>query len=591
MNTSAFISALSETIFLSCMQTLVILGFIKFLFKVISSLSANTKYWILYSSLTLSFGLFVLSLASLYYSKTDIISNSVNISYSVSSNSKSLLENLLLWQQQNARLIAVLYFVGMAFQISRFTSGWLDILQIKRNEILFEDEDWLKRVKRLREKAKVFKEITLYVSRNIAVPFTVGFLKPAIIVPVAMLNRLSVGQVEAILLHELAHIKRNDYLFNIFQRLMETALFFNPCVWLISKEIERQREYCCDESVLINTEDAVSYAKALLILEENRNDNVFAMAAKGADKYPLLTRIKRLTIMNKLKTSPTHGFIALAAIVSVGISLAWAIPTLKEKKTLAFPQQDTVKTIENTVKAIQVNRTDTTHKVVKKDSKTIETDKDNRIVVQDTSNAFYNSKEWKDLQKEIQKNAEAMKKVAEEQKKFFASDEWKKQQQEIQKNAVAMKKHFDSQEWKQLQSEIQKNAEEMRKFYDNPEWKKMQAEFQQKAQEWSKKALNTDEWKKHQKEFSLKAEEFQKKFNNPEWQKKQLEFQKKAEEFQKKFDSEWQKKQTELDKKSQELAEKWKNSDFEKKMETLGEKQEELMKKMESEKTESAEQK
>lgn len=90
----------------------------------------------------------------------------------------------------------------------------------------------------------------LFLSEKMLIPFTAGFIKPMILFPVALLNRLSEEQVEAILLHEMAHIKRHDYLFNILQRIMEIVLFFNPMIWLLAKDIRREREFCCDDLVI-----------------------------------------------------------------------------------------------------------------------------------------------------------------------------------------------------------------------------------------------------------------------------------------------------------------------------------------------------
>ena len=150
-----------------------------------------------------------------------------------------------------------------------------------------------------------------------------GTLKPVILLPIATINHLTSGQLEAILLHELAHIKRQDYLLNMLQTAGETILFFNPFVWLISRIIRRQREDCCDDLVVANTASPLQYAQALAILEQGRsNDQQLALAATGNRKH-LLNRIKRIMVMKK--DSPGYGqlsilllsFITLAIIVAI----------------------------------------------------------------------------------------------------------------------------------------------------------------------------------------------------------------------------------------------------------------------------------
>ena len=141
------------------------------------------------------------------------------------------------------------------------------------------------------------KKIGVWLSPHVDVPSVTGFLKPVILLPAAIISHLSIQQVEAVLLHELAHIKRNDYLINILQCLVEQILFFNPFVILLSNNAKKERENCCDDWVINFQYNRYDYAKALLILEEKRGNfpfpQKFAMAATNS-KSKLLNRIKRL---------------------------------------------------------------------------------------------------------------------------------------------------------------------------------------------------------------------------------------------------------------------------------------------------------
>ena len=136
--------------------------------------------------------------------------------------------------------------------------------------------------------------------------------------------------MEAVLLHELAHVRRNDYLLNLFQSVLDILLFFNPFAYWISKNIRAERELCCDEMVL-QLSDPYQYAKALLTLEESgQNNHRLAMGANNKSTQ-LLNRIKNIMEMQNKHINLKQKLIALAIIVAGTISVAWLVP--EENKT------------------------------------------------------------------------------------------------------------------------------------------------------------------------------------------------------------------------------------------------------------------
>src|SRR6185437_12084034 len=127
-------------------------------------------------------------------------------------------------------------------------------------------------------------------------PVVLGHFRPVILVPLGFLAGLLPDQVEAILLHELAHIRRSDYLMNVCQRVIEALLFYHPAVWWISQVIRAERENCCDDMVVDLRGDAHAYAEALTTLEHSRLEQHWptrrtAVASTGGN---LVKRIKRL---------------------------------------------------------------------------------------------------------------------------------------------------------------------------------------------------------------------------------------------------------------------------------------------------------
>lgn len=189
------------------------------------------------------------------------------------------------------------------------------------------------------------KKIKIWISNHIEVPATIGFIKPVILIPFASLNHLTVHQLEAVILHELSHIKRNDYFINLLISIIETILFFNPFIALFIKIIKSERENCCDDFVLQYRYDPHSYASALLRLEQSRKNNVQLALGAVSGKKQLLSRIKRITGTHTVNQF-NYGQKLLALIITTGIicSLAWLSPS-KVKNVIKNPKQLTVKSI------------------------------------------------------------------------------------------------------------------------------------------------------------------------------------------------------------------------------------------------------
>jgi len=154
-------------------------------------------------------------------------------------------------------------------------------------------------------------------------PVVMGCLRPVILVPIGMLAAMPAGQIEAILIHELAHIRRRDYLTNLLQTVVEGFLFYHPAVWWISSVIRAERENCCDDLVVAINGNAREYATALIALEENRwAANQAALAATGG---LLMKRVRRLLYPRESpRAFPTPVLSAgMLAIVTALALTAW----------------------------------------------------------------------------------------------------------------------------------------------------------------------------------------------------------------------------------------------------------------------------
>jgi hypothetical protein len=212
----------------------------------------------------------------------------------------------------------VIWAAGVLLLCLRFCTSWAAVGRMKRGARAPESSALRETLARIARRMRISRPVLLLESAVIRVPAALGVLRPAILLPLSGLSGLSSAQIEALLAHELAHVRRHDYLVNLFQTAVETLLFYHPAVWWISRQVRLERENCCDDLAIAATGDARAYARALLRLEEQRAMVQLAVAATGAT---LLPRITRLFPRHAARpTNPAHAgaFLALAALVTLG---------------------------------------------------------------------------------------------------------------------------------------------------------------------------------------------------------------------------------------------------------------------------------
>src|SRR5213075_1678041 len=133
------------------------------------------------------------------------------------------------------------------------------------------------------------RAVKLVESAAVEVPAVISWLRPVVLLPASTLTGLAPKQIEMVLAHELAHIRRHDFLVNILQAVVETLMFYHPAVWWMSRRLRIERENCCDDLAVAVCGDALQYARALTRLEELRGGPRIALAANGGS---LLTRVR-----------------------------------------------------------------------------------------------------------------------------------------------------------------------------------------------------------------------------------------------------------------------------------------------------------
>jgi GWxTD domain-containing protein len=216
--------------------------------------------------------------------------------------------------------LAPLWLAGVWIFALRYAAGWISASRLRRRGVCCVPESWQRRLRRLRARLGVSRPVQLLESCLAEAPLVLGHLRPAILVPIGLLAGMPAAQVEAILLHELAHIRRCDYLVNMMQRVVECLFFYHPAAWWMSRVIRNERESCCDDVAVALGGDAHQYALALAALEERRGAAFEpAVAAKGGS---LVKRIRRLIYPKRPKGALTPVLASLILVATAAVAMA-----------------------------------------------------------------------------------------------------------------------------------------------------------------------------------------------------------------------------------------------------------------------------
>ena len=220
--------------------------------------------------------------------------------------------------------LAPVWIGGVSIFYLRYAAAWLCLYRLRTRGICDAPIAWQHSITRLARELKISWPVVLVESLLADTPVVLGIFRPVIMTPLGFLAGLPPDHVEAILLHELAHIRRLDYLVNICQRVVEGLLFYHPAAWWVSRVIRTERENCCDDVVVRLRGDAHVYAAALTALEQNRLEQQAAshepaMAATGGN---LMKRIKRLLYPKNPSGLWAPVLAALVLIASAAVTFA-----------------------------------------------------------------------------------------------------------------------------------------------------------------------------------------------------------------------------------------------------------------------------
>ena len=181
---------------------------------------------------------------------------------------------------------------GVVLLLARFAGGSWRVHRLRAASRAEPTSPWQAASERIAERLGLVVAFKVVESALVDTPSVIGFMRPLVLLPIAALSSLSPGQVEALLAHELAHIRRRDYAVNLLQTVAETLLFFHPAIWWVSSRIREAREYCCDDVAVKVCGEPAAYAAALAELATWRAGGI--ALSVGATDGPLLVRVRRL---------------------------------------------------------------------------------------------------------------------------------------------------------------------------------------------------------------------------------------------------------------------------------------------------------
>ncbi|OKS88237.1 M56 family metallopeptidase [Mucilaginibacter polytrichastri] len=384
--------------------------------------------------------------------------------------------------------ITTIYIIGLLFHTLRLASAWFQMQQLKQNAV--PDSQLQKRLNQLSVMLNNKRAVIVSYANRIDVPCVTGYLKPLILLPLSLSTYLSAKEVEAILLHELAHVKRNDYLVNLLQHVMSVILFFNPFVLLMNRIVNQERENSCDDMVVALTGEPLVYAQALLKIEQNNVRYLpLALAATGK-KYHLLNRIERIMKTKKPMTNIRHVVLAFTILLGSITSIAWLNPAIGSGKLSV--KITNFSGIINSLNSIS----DTSKKSAKASKATVAhkshvAAKGVRVYTKN-GKTYYYSTGMEDPK------LEAMGRQM---------DEYGKQ----------LDKYYGSADFKKLEQGLESKGKEIEAFYNNPDLKRIQDSQEKVSHEFEAAYGDNSEPEKIGKQMEAIGKKMDTYYNSPEF--------------------------------------------------------------------------
>ncbi|MCB0543166.1 MAG: M48 family metalloprotease [Saprospiraceae bacterium] len=290
--------------------------------------SAMQRYWVAYGALLALFAGACLTCAAVYVPGgpaliseggiSEMLPGSIADAVAYQITGVNLWQQMTGWLEGHYPLIVALWLAGFVFFMLRLLGGLWNVRQLLRHGVYEVPEAWREKADGMSRKLGIRRAVTLMESALVHTPMALGWLKPFVLFPVGMINRLGPDEVEAVLAHEMAHIARRDWIYNLLQAFIETLFYYHPAVWWISMVVRRERENSCDDAALAATGNRIAYAKALVQVQEMAKPApvpALALGMGGSRRFLLLERIRRILNQPQQKSQVMEKFIATAILL------------------------------------------------------------------------------------------------------------------------------------------------------------------------------------------------------------------------------------------------------------------------------------
>lgn len=314
-----FVYALGWTIIHSLWQCGIIGLVLAAVFFLGGRLSSNTRYWFSFIALLLCVVFSVTTFLLFFRDVTEVRLTvggevpSPGMLFIIQAKAGGIFAGFSHFIENNLVTIVLLWAVGCVIYLVRYLGEYYYCHTLKHTGVADLPEFWERRIEALHKKANLFREVNYKISYRISVPCVIGHFKPVVLLPAGMLSGLSREQVEMILLHEIGHIRRNDYLLGLVQASIKILYFFNPAALWISSCIDAERENSSDDFAIQMSGDALLYAKTLKECAEMNTKSELALAIIK-NKNHLLMRITRLFEQKTMSPNSVQGLMAALCV-------------------------------------------------------------------------------------------------------------------------------------------------------------------------------------------------------------------------------------------------------------------------------------
>jgi beta-lactamase regulating signal transducer with metallopeptidase domain len=352
------IYALGWTVVHSLWQGVVIAALMTWVLMFLKNKTAQARYWVSNTALLAMLISSIITFQIVAQNLVSYQSNTANMtlilrgqSFLQTIDNQGFVSDITWFFNRYLSLVVVAWLMGVLFFLAKLSGSLMYVEILKNHHVTHLGNEWVQMVELLKSELEIKQKVALLESSLITSPMTLGWLKPMILMPIGIVNSLSPAQVEAILAHELAHIKGRDYIINIVQSFIEILYYYHPAVWWISSNIRIERENRCDDMAVNLTGNSLTYAKALLTIQElnhsKSNTYALAMGFSTQPKGLLLNRIKRILNQQKNRNNVMEKFFATTILIVAMTIVACSDKFSKDNSDIMTSFEGKIKLTEN----------------------------------------------------------------------------------------------------------------------------------------------------------------------------------------------------------------------------------------------------